>query len=132
MKQRVSTHRTSPATNDTILHVIFAPVLTERLAAELIYPPYVLGVHASQAFAASYLGSALRKAVDGRIALGNLHDLRIGVIRVAADESRLSRQRKLNVAFRQGQLRFLSFADIDLQPLIAHLECGFVLAPLGE
>jgi len=38
------------STNDTILYAIFAPARAERLAAELFHPPYVVGVHASQAF----------------------------------------------------------------------------------
>ena len=34
------------STNDAILHAIFAPARTERLAAELFHPPYVVAVHA--------------------------------------------------------------------------------------
>src|SRR4029450_10365091 len=102
------------STNDTILYAIFTAAVTERLAAELCYLPYVVGVHVGQAFAACFLDSALGKAVDGRIALRNLHDLGVGVIREAADESRLSGQRKLNVAFSQGQLGLLALADIEL------------------
>jgi hypothetical protein len=101
------------STNDTILDIILASALTERLAAELFHPFYVVGVHASQAFAASYLGSALRKAVDGRIAWRNLHDLRDDVIRVTADESCLARQRKLNVSFSEGQLGLLMVSYVD-------------------
>ena len=96
------------STCDTILHVIFAPARTERLATDLFHPPYVVGVHASQALAAPYLGCALRKAVDGRIALRDLHDLSVDVVRKTANEGRLFRQRELHVAFSQRQLRLLA------------------------
>src|SRR5215471_6266837 len=81
--------------NDAILYAIFAPPLAERLTPKLFYPPYVVGVHASQAFAACNLGSALRKGVDSRIALRNLHDLRAGIIRKVTNEASLSRQLEL-------------------------------------
>src|SRR4029078_11799472 len=89
---------------DTVLNVIFAPALTKRLTTELFYPSYVVGVHASQAFAACYLGSAFSKAVDGRIAVGNLHDLRTGVIRVATNSRDLSSQIELCIALREANL----------------------------
>src|SRR5262245_61381585 len=99
--------------NDTILHAIFAPRRTERFAAELLHAPYVVGVHARQAFPACYLASPRTEAVNCRVAPRDLHHLRVGVIRVAANESRLSRQHTLNVAFRQSTLRSLALADVD-------------------
>ena len=86
---RLNPSQLAAGTSDTILYFIFAPALTECLAAELFYPGNVVGVHASQVFAACYLGGAFRKTVDGRIAIRNLHDLRIGVIRVGANEANL-------------------------------------------
>src|SRR5262245_21766602 len=103
------------STNDAVLYAIFAPARTERLAAELFHPPYVVWMHASQAFAASYLDSVLGKAVNGRIAFRNLHDLRVGVVRVTADESRLSCQRELHGALAQSQLGFLALGNISRQ-----------------
>src|SRR5262245_61364327 len=78
------------STNDTILYAIFAPTGLKRFAADLFHPPYVVGVHAREAFPASYLGSTLRKAMEGRITFRNLHDLRVAVVRVTANEGRLS------------------------------------------
>src|SRR5262245_30733020 len=98
--------------DDTILYIIFAPVVTKRLAAELFHPSDVVGVHTSQAFAACYLGHAFRKAVDGRITARNLHDLRVGVIRVGTNEARLCCQGKLYVALSQGEFRQLATGDV--------------------
>ncbi len=78
-------------TCDPILHVIFAPARTERLATDLFHPLTVVGVHASQALAAGYLGCTLRKAMDGRIALRDLHDLSVDVVRKTANQSRFFR-----------------------------------------
>jgi hypothetical protein len=100
--------------NDTILYVIFAPALTERLASQLFYPSNVVGVHASQAFAACYLDSAFSKAVNGRIAGRNLHDLRVGVIRVATNAASLCRQTKLYVAFGQRPFCLFALSNVDL------------------
>ena len=111
---RLDPSQLATRTNDTILYVIFAPAVTERLAAELFYPSYVFGVHASQAFAACYLGSAFRKAVDGRIAGRNLHDLRVGVIRVGTNEASLCRQGKLYVALCQRLFRLFALSNVDL------------------
>ena len=110
---RLDPSQLATRTNDAILYIVFAPALTKRLAAELFYPSYVVAVHASQAFAACYLGSAFRKAVDGRIAVRNLHDLRVGVIRVATNEANLCCQGKLYVALGQCQFRLLAFSNID-------------------
>src|SRR5262245_23859853 len=104
-------------TNDTILYAIFAPARLKRHAAGLFHLLYVVVVHANQAFAAAYLDSAFRKAVEGRIAFRNLHDLRVGVICVAANESRLSCERQLDGAFAQGQLGFSALSDISRQAL---------------
>jgi len=101
-------------TNDTILDLVFAPAVTERLAAQLLHPSYVVAVHASQAFAACYFGSAFRKAVDGRIPARNLHDLRVGVIRVGANETSLCCQGELYVALGQCLLRLFAFSNVDL------------------
>src|SRR5262245_14419779 len=95
-------------TRDTILDVIFAPAGSECLTAALFYPSYVVGVHAGQAFTARDLGGAFRKAMDGRIAGRNLHDLRVGVISVGTNKPSLCCQGKLYVAF--GQCQFCKFA----------------------
>ena len=87
--------------NDAILYLIFAPTLTERLIAEPVYPSYVVRVRASQAFGTCYLGGAFRKAVDGRIAVRNLHNLRVGVIRVGTNHGSLCCEGKLYVALGQ-------------------------------
>src|SRR5262245_25280172 len=44
---------------DAILHAIFAPARPERVAAGLLHPRYVVGMHAGQAFAPCNLGSSL-------------------------------------------------------------------------
>src|SRR5262245_20018494 len=88
-------------TNNSVFYAIFAPARTERLAAEPIHEPYVVRMHAGQAFVARYFGSAFREAVNGRITCGDLHDLRVGVIREAANESRLSCERELHGALAQ-------------------------------
>src|SRR5262249_55687617 len=80
-------------TSDTILYAIFAPARPKRLAADLFHPPYVVEVHTCQAFTTSYLGNPLRKTVERRIAFRDLHDLRVDVIGVTANESRLACQR---------------------------------------
>ena len=111
---RLDPSQLATRTNDTILDIVFAPALTKRLAAGLFYPSYVVGVHASQAFAACYLGSAFRKAVDGRIAVRNLHDLRVGVIRVTTNEASLCCQGKLYVALGQRLFRPFALSNVDL------------------
>ena len=104
------------STIDTILHAIFAPARIKGLAPGLFHLPYVVGMHVSQALAARYLGRALWKAVNGRIALRNLHDLRVGVIRVAADASRLPRQSELQVALGQLSLCLFAVGDVARNP----------------
>jgi hypothetical protein len=76
-------------TNDAILHVVFAPTLAKRLVTALFHSCYVVGVHAGQAYAACDLVGAFGKAVDGRVAVGNLHDLCACIIGIAADEAGL-------------------------------------------
>ena len=87
--QRLNPTQLAARANDTILHAIFAPAFTERLAAEPFYPSYIVGVHASQALAACYLVGVFGKTVDGRLTGGNLHNLRVDVIRVGANEASL-------------------------------------------
>ena len=124
---RLDPSQLATRTNDAILYIIFAPALTERLAAELFYPSYVVAVHASQAFAACYLGSAFRKAVDGRIAGRNLHDLRVGVIRVATNEASLCCQGKLYVALGQCLLCLFALSNVDLGSDPSYWLPGFVV-----
>ena len=100
------------SSNDAILYAIFALARIERHTAELFDLPYVVWVHGSQAFAACDLDTALREAVEGRVAFRDLHDLCVGVVRVAADATRLSGQRKLNVALSEGQLGLFTFAGV--------------------
>src|SRR5215510_11145038 len=100
--------------NDPILDVIFAPAGTECLTAGLFYPSSVVRVHARQALAARYLGSAFRKTVDGRIAGRNLHDLRVGVISVGTNEASLCCQSKLYVALGQCLFRLFALGNVNL------------------
>src|SRR5262245_20859210 len=57
--------------------------------------------------------------MDGRVALRDLHDLRVRVIRVTANESRLACQRQLHGALAQGQLGLSALSDISRQALDA-------------
>ena len=71
------------------------------------------GCARSLPFAACGLCGARGQTVESSIARVDLHAVRIDVIGIAADESRLCGQRKLHVAFGQGLFRFLAFADVD-------------------
>ena len=99
-------------TNDAILCVIFASLFAERFAPEPLHLRNILRVHAGKTIAARYFDSTLREAVDCYIALGNLHDLCVGVIREATNETGLCRQGKLYVALFQHQLSFLALGDV--------------------
>src|SRR5262245_61305857 len=111
---RLDPSHLATGTNDTILYAIFAPVHIERLAAKLVYLLYVVWVHGSQAFAACDLSNALWEAVDGCITFRDLHDLRVGIICVTANKSRLSRQCELYIAFRQNLRCLFAFGHIDI------------------
>src|SRR5689334_20356701 len=74
----------------------------------------IVRVYGSRAFASCDLAGMFRKTMDCRVAFGNLHDLRVGVICVAADEADLCRQTKLHIAVSQRQLRLLALGDIDI------------------
>src|SRR5262249_7474208 len=71
-------------------------------------------MHACQAFTACDLGSPLLKAVNRHIALRNLHEFGIGIIREAANVSGPACQSKLNVAFNEGLLGTLALSHIDV------------------
>src|SRR5262245_3690174 len=116
-----------PTTKDSVLDLVFAPVFTERQPAKLSYPTYVLGVHASQAFAACFLDRAFREAVEGRIARRNLHDLSVGVIRVAADARRLFGHCELNGALGQCLLSLFALSNVDLYPCPSYRLSSFVI-----
>src|SRR5262245_58890365 len=86
-------------------------------------------MHAGQAFAASYLGSTLTKTMEGCVAFRNLHDLRVAVIGVTADERRLSGERELHGALAPSQLGFSALANVsrqalDMQQPAAAIELG--------
>src|SRR6476660_1528701 len=117
---RLDPSRLATTTNDTILYVIFASAVTECLATGLFYPSYVVGVHTSQAIAACYLGSAFSKAVNGRITGRNLHDLRVGVIRVGTNEASLCCQGKLYVALGQCLFRLFALSNVDISADPSH------------
>src|SRR5262249_33153031 len=100
---------------------------TERLVAELFYPFYVVRVHTRQAFAASHLAGTLRKAVDGRIAGRNLHDLRVRVICVGTNEPSLRCQGELYVALRQRLFRKFALSNVDLGSDTSYCLPGFIV-----
>ena len=52
--------------------------------------------------------------MDGRIAVRNLHDLRVGVIRVGTNEASLCCQGKLYVALGQCLFRLFALSNVDL------------------
>ena len=111
---RLDPSQLATRTNDTILDIVFAPALTKRLAAGPFHPSYVVGVHARQAYAAGYLGRPFRKAVDGRIAFRNLHDLRVGIIRVGTNQASLCCQSKLYFALGQCLFCLFALSNVDL------------------
>src|SRR5262249_5671942 len=90
-------------------------------------PSYVVGVHTSQAFAACYLGSAFRKAVDGRIAGRNLHELCVGVIREATNEASLCRQGELYIALSECLFHLFALGHIDVDADQAFRVAGLVI-----
>ena len=64
--------------------------------------------------------------MNGCVTLRNLNFLCVRIIREAADEGRPSRERKLQVALSQGQLRFLALADINRHVYDTHYRAGLI------
>jgi hypothetical protein len=71
-------------------------------------------MQASEALTAGDFRRPLGKAVDGRIALRDLHDFLAGIIGVAANARSLSSQGELRVAFGQSLLRERALSDVGI------------------
>src|SRR5262249_20076794 len=103
--------------DNAIVDIVLTQPVAEGLAAEYVQSHEILWIHTRPPFAARNLYSSLAQTVDGNIALRNLHHrigvtVRIGIVRVAADEGGLSCQGELGVAFSESQLGFFTFLDV--------------------
>src|SRR5262249_10922086 len=79
------------ATNDPIVHVIFALPIAKNLTPDRVQSLGILRMYTCQPCIAGDLGGPLRKAVDCRITRRNLRFFMVGVVDVCADQTRFAR-----------------------------------------
>src|SRR5262245_6062034 len=97
-----------------MIYAVLAPPFTESFAPSEIRLLYVQWMYAGEALGACDFGRPLWKAVDGRVALRNLHLFLVTIIRKATNASSPSGESELRVTFQQGLLGQLPLRDIDI------------------
>src|SRR5690242_2331970 len=90
--------------NNPVIHIVDVPPIVKSSGAILIQSPEVVRVHPGTPLCARRFFDSLGQTVYGRVTLGNGHSLQIGIIRMGANKSCPSGERKLRVAFAKSLL----------------------------
>src|SRR5262249_15010171 len=102
-----------------VFDVVFLNSFAEGLLAQLRNAVAILGVRTGSPFAARGYHRPLWQAVQRGIAFGNMDQVSVKTIGVAADQGRLSGQRKLQVALGKGVFGALAIGNVSRQALDA-------------
>ena len=102
----------APGTDNTILAKVLAPPVCDSLLEVNVQPMQIVWVDSSSPIGAPCLYGSLGQAVNGCIALRNLHSPRADVEGEASDQSDFPGEGKLRVALGECLLCLLALRDV--------------------
>src|SRR5262245_42604274 len=108
-------HLTSAA-DHPVFKTVFAPSLPKGLGSKLLDPFQIFREDPGVPFATRGHFGALRKSMDGHVALRNLHGIGIDIVGIATHQRSLTGEGQLQIALGQSVLCPLEVSDVATDP----------------